>query len=65
MIERQRYRVSLSFLGKKSFFLIQIGFSHGLFACSVALTWEDVRQALCIGRGQVGYNCCMLLRGSG
>lgn len=37
MVKRQRYRVSLSFLGKKSSFPMQIGFSQGLLACSLAL----------------------------
>lgn len=52
MIQRQRYRVSLSFLGEKSFFLIQIwfslflGFEVGGCATS-ALHW----------RGRVGYDC--------
>lgn len=37
MVKRQHYWVSLSFLGKKSSFPMQIGFSQGLFACSLAL----------------------------
>lgn len=41
-----------SFLWKKICFLIQIEFRQGLFACSLVLKWEDVQQALYIGRGR-------------
>lgn len=42
MIQRQRYQISLSFPGKKSFFLIQIGLRQQLFACSLALKHNKV-----------------------
>lgn len=62
MVQRQHYWVSV--LSGEEKLLSDADWVQPGIVCLFLGFEKDVQQALCIGRGQVGYDCCMILWGS-